>query len=254
QRVAVDAEDLGRANLISAGALERDGEQDALDVGDEALVDVALASRLGGEDLRGTLADGIVKRGAALLARPSLAGDRDVLVRERAAAREHGGPPQRILELAHVAGPGVTRKARRNAVGGADDLRPDLAIDLGDEEVDQLGDVAASVAQGRDVDADDVQPEEEVLPEATAAHGGLEVLVGRRPGPRVHLHRPPRTSAACGRLAPTPGAPRSGMTRRASAGSPSGLPARPWRKRVPPAAASNFPIRRSTAPVKAPRS
>src|SRR5262245_3485952 len=187
QRVAVDAEDLGGTNLVPAGALEGDGQQHALDVGDEALVDVALAAGLGGEDLRRPLADGIVERGAALLARARLAGDRYVPVRERAAARGDSGAPQRIIELADVARPRVAREARCDPVGGADDLRPDLAIDLGDEEVDQLGDVASPIAQRRDVDTDDIQPEEEVFPEATAAHGRFEVLVRRRHDPDVDV-------------------------------------------------------------------
>ena len=63
-----------------------------------------------------------------------------------------------------------------------------------------------------------------------------------------------RTSARRASRPPTRVNSRSCRTRRSFAWSASDMSAISSRKSVPPAAASNFPIRRSTAPVKAPRS
>ena len=55
-----------------------------------------------------------------------------------------------------------------------------MAGDLaGDEALDQDGNVILPFAQGRDVDTQHVEAEEQVLTERALAHGPLEIRVGR---------------------------------------------------------------------------
>ena len=57
------------------------------------------------------------------------------------------------------------------------DRCPHLAVDLGEEKRDQLGDVAAPLAQRRDLDRNDVEPEKKILAEALLALLGPEARV-----------------------------------------------------------------------------
>jgi hypothetical protein len=110
-----------------------------------------------------------------------------VAVAERHRALDH------VDQLAHVARPRVRDQRRHRvardpdhplgAVGAA-------VVALGLEEVlDQLGDVVGALAQGRQVDADDAEPVEQVLAEAPGPDLVLEVAVGRRDDPDVDLDR-----------------------------------------------------------------
>src|SRR5438445_614542 len=80
-------------------------------------------------------------------------------------AGEHRRPEQRVLELAHVPGPAVPHEQLARVLGDPHDRRPDVAVYLVDEELDQIGNVAAPIAERRHDDADDIQSEEEVVTE-----------------------------------------------------------------------------------------
>ena len=58
------------------------------------------------------------------------------------------------------------------------DRRAHLAVDLVEEEGDQLGDVAAPLAQRRHLHRHDVEAEVEILAEAPLLDGAFERLVG----------------------------------------------------------------------------
>jgi hypothetical protein len=51
---------------------------------------------------------------------------------------------------------------------------------VGEEVVDEERDVLAALVQRRDLDLDHAQAIVQILAEAAAGHGGLEVVVGRR--------------------------------------------------------------------------
>ncbi len=122
--------------------------------------------------------------------------------------------------------------------------RPYSPREAGHEVLGEQRDVVARVAQRRDEDRDDVQPEVQVL--AEAARRGSRPAVpcwsrrapARPPGRRT-CRRPARRPAPAARAAPSPAS--SGSCRRSRRG-----------RSCPPSATSNFPRRSPTAPVNAP--
>ena len=134
----------------------------------------------GGQELGEPLADGFLE-GLLLAGRSgAVAGKGEVVTHQRAPLGQHGRPPERVLQLAHVARPAVAHERLADVVGHPDDAGAELAVDLVDEEVDQLGDVRAPIPERRHEDAHHVQAEEQILAEAAAADGALEILVRRR--------------------------------------------------------------------------
>jgi len=71
----------------------------------------------------------------------------------------------------------------------AGDPAVELAVELPDEVIEQGRDVLLALPQGRDVDRHDVEPVEEILPEAALPDVLLEVAVGGGHEPDVHLDR-----------------------------------------------------------------
>ena len=89
-----------------------------------------------------------------------------------------------VLQLSHVARPGVREERVRGAPGEAE--HPALArLGAAQHVVGDRQDVAAAQAKRRDLDVDDVDPVEEVLAEPLLRDLVLEVPVGGRQDPRV---------------------------------------------------------------------
>ncbi len=83
-----------------------------------------------------------------------------------------------VAELADVAGPGPGAEA---VVPGGLDAGDGVAVFVlgaGDEAVGEGTDVVGAVAEGGELDDDDVEAVEEVLAEGAVGDGGMEVAVG----------------------------------------------------------------------------
>ena len=95
-------------------------------------------------------------------------------------------PLHQVLQLAHVAGPIVLLQKSQKA-GAAGEGLVVLPAEAGQELVGHGDDVLLPLPQGGDVDADDVQPVEEIGPEQTALHRLLQIAVGGNDQPEVQL-------------------------------------------------------------------
>ncbi len=102
---------------------------------------------------------------------------------------QHHQPLHHVLELADVARPVVgeqrflqhqRRPHRRPAIHGRE---------LQQEELDQLRDLFAPLAQGRNVHFDHLQPVVEVFAERALAHHRFEIAIGRGNHPHVDFDR-----------------------------------------------------------------
>ena len=82
------------------------------------------------------------------------------------AARQHGGALDRVLQLAHVARPGVARAGARRCRRDRRSVAAELACRAREELLGERGDVLAPLAQGRQRERDHVEAVEEVLAEA----------------------------------------------------------------------------------------
>ena len=147
-------------------------------------------------------------------------------------AAEDAEPLDQVGQLAHVAGPASSRRAPRTRAGvNADRLaRPHPLRQVGDER----GQVLQPLPQRRQRDGEDVEPEEEVLPEVAGARprppagGWWPTPPARRPGARSPRRcAAARRSPACGAAWPAPPALRSPISSR---------------KSVPPCASSKRPM------------
>src|SRR5207249_4314092 len=130
---------------------EHDLDERPLDGADER--GVQLTHRDAGivlEELGQAMAHGFLERQYLGGALSRLAGERKVFGHQRAAPREHRGAQEGVLELAYVTGPGVAHEELANVVAHADDRRPQVAVELVDEELDQVRDVAAPLAERRE--------------------------------------------------------------------------------------------------------
>ena len=83
------------------------------------------------------------------------------------------------LELAHVAREGVASQQGIELGRGVRRLLAELGRRRGDEALDEEGQVAEALAQGRDADAVGPQPVVEVPSEMRGLDGRVEVAVGR---------------------------------------------------------------------------
>ena len=94
-----------------------------------------------------------------------------------------------VLELAHVARPGVAQKLVGRPGREAVTLRP-IAAPRPPGAAGEPQDVLAPLAQRRDAQLDDAQPVVEILPEAPRVHLRQQVAVGGRHHAHVHLAAP----------------------------------------------------------------
>ena len=113
-----------------------------------------------------------------------------------------------------------------------------LAVLLGErpqEVIDERRQILAPLAQRRQLDRDHVDAVVEVLAEPPLPHEGLQIPVGRREEPHVHLDRAGSRRRA---RTPAPGGPGAASPEGAGGRSPISS-----RKRVPPSASSKRPLR-----------
>ncbi len=92
-----------------------------------------------------------------------------------------------IFELAHVPRPRIRLQHRQSLGGRAAHRLAARARELGDEVVDEARNVLAPIAQGRQMDREDVQPVIEIFAELPLGDHRLEVAVGRRHDAHVDL-------------------------------------------------------------------
>src|SRR6266496_16615 len=179
-----------RRRLVDGGAqLAVEGSQaDSEHVGGLALVRARF-----GDDLHDMLALEPTHGSAEITReRPGRARQvpRHVLQRDQVAAAEDHRPLQDVLQLAHVALPRLTDERPERIPLHAEEPRAELGVEPVDEMVDQERDVAATLAQGGELEVQDVQPVEEIRAEAAARDFGREVAIGAGDDPHVHRHRP----------------------------------------------------------------
>ena len=155
-------------------------------------------------------------------------------------------PLDGVAQLAHVAGPVERRAAARprlasNVLGAT----PSLADELRERSASTSSGMSSRRSRsGGTCDRHDVEPVEQVLAEAARRDLGLQVLVGGRQHPDVHLRSTWRRRSASPRLPAARGAPWPGpraTCRRSRRG-------RACRRRP----ARTCPARSATAPVKRP--
>src|SRR5262252_9275803 len=109
--------------------------------------------------------------------------------------RHQDGAFDGVVQLAHVAGPGVLRKrVYRRRVERSDEFAIVLGVQL-QKMIGEQWDVFPAVAQRRYADFDRVQAEEQVLAEAAGGDLGVEVGVGGRDDPHVDFARLRRAHA-----------------------------------------------------------
>ena len=113
---------------------------------------------------------------------------RHIVGGDRRARRQNREPLDQVRELAYVAGPGVRREQLHRT--GVEAHRPPQAGGLADREVlHQRGDVVRPLSQWRNVQGQDVEPEQQVLAELPLLGRFGEVLVGRRDDAHVYRDR-----------------------------------------------------------------
>ena len=166
-------------------------DQLALDLADDPVVQVvgvgaggadALADQLGGQ--RGEVAAAGADRPGR--ATPRSCGGRCSTRQLGAVAQDHR-PLDVVLQLADVARPVVlAQQPHRLGVDPADLAAVLLGVAL-QEELDQRRDVLAALAQGRQVDRDDVEPVVQVLAEPAGVDLVEQVAVGGGDDPGVDL-------------------------------------------------------------------
>ena len=183
-------EHVGGLHLVAAGALEHELDERALDGADQRVVEVLRRPAPGVEQLAAS----------AGARRPRAAAPRSACARawpastkssgdQRAAAGQDGGAQQGILELAHVARPaGARMSMSRTSSVTPTMVVPRSRFTLSTKNSISSGMSARRSRSGGTRDADDVQPEEEVLAEAARpaprppGPGWWPRRCGRRPG------------------------------------------------------------------------
>ena len=94
-----------------------------------------------------------------------------------------------VLQLAHVSRPAIRHQGFQGRRRQRQRLLLHVAAEAIDEVARQQGNIAGTIAQRRNRDREDRQPEEEILAEPPRGHGGTQTLVRRRHQPHVDLHR-----------------------------------------------------------------
>src|ERR1035437_3976425 len=129
--------------------------------------------------------------------------------RDRRAFLQDHGPLDGVAQFANVARPIVRDQQLRRGIGDILDIAFELAIVVLDEKLGHRHDVFRALAQGRNQNLDDVQPEIEILAEPAFLDGLAQILVGGRNHPQIEVNilqpaQPPerllsstRSSLAC---------------------------------------------------------
>lgn len=126
-------------------------------------------------------------------------GRRAAKIRGKKLTRKYGARTQgdrlhqTVLELAHIAGPVPGAKTVQNVRRQMGGPTASLAVDAGEEGLHQVRQVFRPLPQGRQVDVDNLQPEEEILSEPTLRHLLCQVHIRSGEDARVgglHLLRP----------------------------------------------------------------
>ena len=102
---------------------------------------------------------------------------------------EHDGAEHRVLELAHVAGPGIALQQAQRVLGDAADALAFLGGKARHEVLRELRHVAEALAQRRHPDGEHVHAVVEVLAELPVAHQLDHVAVGGRDQAEIDLQR-----------------------------------------------------------------
>jgi len=114
--------------------------------------------------------------------------DADQVGIDFAVQRHHGGPLQAVLQLAHVAGPGVLRQAALCGGGQAQCAALDAAQAF-EKMTRDFGQVFHAFAQRWRQDGHDVEPVVQILAELAGLDRRFEIAMGRRDQPHIHLDR-----------------------------------------------------------------
>src|SRR5207245_1149303 len=114
---------------------------------------------------------------------------RDVARPDFAFGGEHDHRFDEVAQLAHVAGPVGVHQDLERLRGDAVELAVVGGRELRDEAPHQERDVRPPLAQRRQIDVEDVEAVEEVVPEAAQGDLLLQGLVGRGDDAHVHLDR-----------------------------------------------------------------
>ena len=101
---------------------------------------------------------------------------------------ERRHPPQLVHQLPHVPRPRVEHEVLQRLVGETEAALAEIAREALEEYLDQLRNLLAALAQGRDVEPH-VQPEEQVFAEAPLADELAQVVVGGGDDADVGAHR-----------------------------------------------------------------
>src|SRR5437867_906340 len=176
--VPVDPEDLRGPHLVSPRLPKHRAQQGLLDEADHQVVEVSAGVLAETADAFDELPlDDLLER--------RVHGDRgggrhrtdgQVLGQDDAGRGHHHRALDHILQLAHVAGPIVADQTIERL--GGDDALAEVSGILREEVLDQERDVAPTLAERRQMHGHDVEPVEEILPEAPFLHQRLEVAVG----------------------------------------------------------------------------
>jgi len=92
-----------------------------------------------------------------------------------------------VAKFPHIARPVVGKKQVRREVAQTFDITLEFAIVMLDEESRQGPDVIGPLAEGRNRDLDDVEPEIEILAERSFFHGLPQIFVCRGHHAKVEL-------------------------------------------------------------------
>ena len=116
--------------------------------------------------------------------RPPLLRD---LRENRLLALQHHDAPHHVLEFAHVPLEGIVRKGRKQFLGNRRRVLAVARREAALEALHEHWNLLDALAQGRDRDLDDVQAEEQILPEASLPYEFRQVPVGGRDDPNVDV-------------------------------------------------------------------
>ena len=111
----------------------------------------------------------------------------DVLQVDRIATRGNQRLARDVLQLAHVAGPGLLLEELGGIGGHGWALQVELGAVAGEEEIHQLRDVLAPLRERGQVDDGDVEAVKQIEAEFLHLDGFLEVSMGG--GKDAHVHR-----------------------------------------------------------------
>ena len=131
----------------------------------------------------------------------------------RAAVGLHEERPRQVLQLPHVAGPPVGREAGQDLGGHFRRGHARLPRSPGEEVREEEGDVLGTLAQGRHLHPDHVEPVEEVFPEPAVLHGGLQIHIGGRYHPGIGAPEGRVTHGGIGPVLEIPQKARLGLAR-----------------------------------------